>query len=102
MQLFINQLSDRLSEELVAARKLNVRPLTVSDREFETTVNAGTVKWAVREQRDLFIVPKYVQGQEISHTVLTNGLRVRQILLALMITTTCSISTITADTINQV
>lgn len=73
MQLFINQLSDRLSEELATTRKLNVRPLRVSDRQFETTVNAGTVKWAVTEQRELFIVTKYVQGQEISHTVLTNG-----------------------------
>ncbi|GAB1539968.1 hypothetical protein NUACC21_26370 [Scytonema sp. NUACC21] len=82
MRLFTNQLSDRLTEELATARKLKVRPITVSDlpcgqersyREFETAINAGTVKWAVTQEGELFIVPKYVQGHEISHTVLTNG-----------------------------
>ncbi|GAA6621878.1 hypothetical protein [Scytonema sp. NUACC26] len=73
MQIFTNRLRDRLTVELATARKLKVRPITVSDRDFETAVNAGTVKWAVTQEGELFIVPKYVQGQEISHAVITNG-----------------------------
>jgi hypothetical protein len=73
VQLFPNQLPARLSEELATARKLRVRPLTVRDPEFDTAVNAGTVKWVVNSDGELVIVQKYVDGQEISHTVLTNG-----------------------------
>lgn len=65
MQIFTNQLSDRLTVELAIARKLKVRPVTVSDRDFEAVVNSGTVKWAVTQERELLIVPKYVRSYKV-------------------------------------
>lgn len=73
MQVFINQLSGRLSEELAVATRLKVKPTKISDPEFGTIANSGIIKWVVSLEQQLFVIPKFIQGQEISHTVLTNG-----------------------------
>jgi hypothetical protein len=58
---------------LEEARQLGVRALRVGDVGFDEVVNAGRVKWVGTEQGELLVVPKWVQGREIAHTVLTGG-----------------------------
>lgn len=52
MVLLTNQLNNRLSEELATARKLKVRPLRVSDSEFETALNLTNVSEDGSQERD--------------------------------------------------
>jgi hypothetical protein len=54
-----------------------VNPVRVTDPGFEEVANAGRIKWAVTEQGDLVVVPKWQQGEEIAHSVLTRGAPVR-------------------------
>uniref|UniRef100_A0A7C3ZLS1 Uncharacterized protein n=1 Tax=Planktothricoides sp. SpSt-374 TaxID=2282167 RepID=A0A7C3ZLS1_9CYAN len=70
---FSNQLSDRLQSELRLADNLGVRPLKVGDPGFDDIINEGTVKWAVTVEGELLVIPKFVSGREISHTVITRG-----------------------------
>jgi hypothetical protein len=72
-QSFPNQLPERLPGELAEAQRLRVKPMKPSDPGFESVANSGSVKWVVTEQGELLVIPKYVEGVEISHTVLTNG-----------------------------
>ncbi|WP_245641254.1 hypothetical protein [Streptomyces megasporus] len=62
-----------LAQELADAERLGVKPLRVGDDGFDAAVNSGTVKWAVDEQGNLFVIPKYVDGVELKHPVLTGG-----------------------------
>ncbi len=71
--MFHNTLPDRLREELQVAIELGISPLRVGDPGFDRVVAAGTVKWAVTVEGELLVIPKFVQGQELAHTVLTNG-----------------------------
>jgi hypothetical protein len=72
-EVFHNQLPDELAGELETARKLGVKPMSLSDQGFEAVVNAGTIKWAVTESGELKIIPKYINEVELKHSVLTNG-----------------------------
>jgi hypothetical protein len=71
--LFHNALADHLQEELALAADLGVAPLRVGDPGFDQVVIGGTIKWAVTVEGELLIVPKHIKGQELAHTVLTNG-----------------------------
>ncbi len=71
--MFHNALADRLREELARAARLGVSPRRIGDPGFAGVAAEGTVKWAVTVAGELLIVPKYVRGEELPHTVLTNG-----------------------------
>ena len=71
--MFHNTLADRLQEELEQAAWLGVSPLRVGDPGFAGVAMEGTVKWAVTVAGELLIIPKSVRGEELPHTVLTNG-----------------------------
>ncbi len=68
-----NTLPERLEAELALGRRLGVTPFRVGDAAFEEVVNSGTVKWVVTTDGELLVIPKYVRGQEIPHTVMTEG-----------------------------
>ncbi|PJE96542.1 type IV secretion protein Rhs [Streptomyces carminius] len=68
-----NQMPEELAQELADAERLGVRPLRVGDEGFDAAVNSGTIKWAVDEQGRLFVIPKYANGVELKHPVLTGG-----------------------------
>lgn len=70
---FENQLPERLDAELRLAENLGVKPLRVRDAGFDEVINQGTIKWAVTEDNKLFVIPKFANGEEISHVVLTGG-----------------------------
>ncbi len=72
-RLFQNTRANDLTEELNKAQRLGVKPIRGTGSEFEQAINEGTIKWAVTQDGDLLVMPKYVQGQELAHTVLTNG-----------------------------
>jgi len=72
-RLYSNQLPTELAHELAEARSVGIVPIRVDDAEFAGIANAGTTKWAVIENRELLIVPKYVDTIEIKHTELSNG-----------------------------
>jgi hypothetical protein len=69
----VNQLPQELPAELATAERLNVRPLRIGEEGFDEAINAGTVKWAVTEDGELLVIPKYVAGVELKHPVLTGG-----------------------------
>ena len=75
--LFFNQLPERLELELQTAESLEVQPVRPNDRQFTETVNLGTIKWAVKANDDLVIMPHTIDGIELAHTVLTQGKPVR-------------------------
>ncbi|KYC35940.1 toxin [Scytonema hofmannii PCC 7110] len=70
---FPNQQSELLAQELEVAQSLGVRPVRPSDPGFEEIANSGRIKWAVSEEGELLTVPHTVEGQEISHAVITSG-----------------------------
>ncbi len=70
---FSNQLPDRLESELRLADSLGVKPLKVGEPGFDDIINEGTVKWAIAVEGELLVIPKFVGGREISHTVITRG-----------------------------
>ena len=73
MALFLNQFPERLSDELALGDRYQVEPLSIGTDRFDLIINQGTVKWAVVESEELFVISKYINGQEIAHTVLTRG-----------------------------
>ncbi|MGW2961759.1 polymorphic toxin-type HINT domain-containing protein [Streptomyces sp. NPDC001220] len=75
--LFPNTMPGTLGQELALAENLGVKPATVGSAAFDAAISLGTIKWAVREDGSLVIIPKFVQGKEISHSVLTGGAPVR-------------------------
>jgi hypothetical protein len=76
---FPNQLPKSLAEELRTAERLGVKPIAPDGTQaFDNLINTGEkLKWAVLEDGTLVVVPKYVQGVEISHSVLSRGAAVR-------------------------
>ncbi|RNL85786.1 polymorphic toxin-type HINT domain-containing protein [Halostreptopolyspora alba] len=74
---FDNQKPGELDEELAQAERLDVEPMRVTDGGFEELANSGRLKWAVTTDGELFVIPKWKNGQELSHTVLTGGKPVR-------------------------
>ncbi|MEU4560530.1 ALF repeat-containing protein [Actinoplanes sp. NPDC023936] len=74
---FPNQLPDRLAAELAAAERLGVRVTGPGTAAFDRIIGSGTVKWAILQDGSLVVVPKFVDGVEISHSVLSRGGPVR-------------------------
>jgi hypothetical protein len=74
-KLYPNNMSESLSRELAAAERLGVTPTTVGTPEFDSSLNTddGRIKWAVLQDGSLVTQPRYVQGEEISHSVLSGG-----------------------------
>jgi RHS repeat-associated protein len=70
---FTNQLPGRLAAELAEAARLGVKPIKAGAAGFDAAVNSGTVKWVVTANGELLVVPKFVNGVEIAHTVMTRG-----------------------------
>jgi RHS repeat-associated protein len=70
---FENLMPEKLKDELADARELGVQPLRPGEPGFDEAVNAGTVKWVVTTDGDLLVVPKFVDGTEIPHTVASGG-----------------------------
>jgi hypothetical protein len=69
-----NKMDKTLGSELAEAERLGVRPITPGSLEFDELVNSGEViKWAVLQDGRLVVVPKIVNGVEISHSVLSRG-----------------------------
>lgn len=74
---FENRDPDALAEELAHAERHGVHAVHVDDEEFDETVNAGAVKWAVLPDGELVVIPKKIEGaDEFSHAVLSQGLPV--------------------------
>ncbi|PJI95128.1 intein [Luteimicrobium subarcticum] len=70
---FANSMPHSLERELALADRLGVVPIAPGSGAFDDAISEGTVKWAVREDKSLVIIPKHVHGQEISHSTLTRG-----------------------------
>jgi len=49
--------------------------LTINSPEFSAAVNddEGTIKWVVTQAGELYVIQKFIAGEEIPHTILTNG-----------------------------
>jgi RHS repeat-associated protein len=70
---FPNRMGGSLSSELALAERLGVEVSVPGTPAFDEAINAGTVKWAVLGDGSLAVMPKFVAGQEISHSVLSGG-----------------------------
>jgi hypothetical protein len=70
---FPNKMSGTLQQELDVAAALGVRVVSPADASFDAIIGRGTIKWAVLRDGTLVVEPKFVDGQEISHAVLSNG-----------------------------
>lgn len=70
---FFNQLPGDLDRELREADDMGIIPLKVGDAGFDEVIERGRIKWAVTTDRELFVIPQSVDGQEIYHTVLSRG-----------------------------
>ncbi|GAA2412902.1 hypothetical protein GCM10010420_47940 [Streptomyces glaucosporus] len=68
-----NKLPKQLEEELSQAERLGVTPVRPGSPEFDSIIGEGPIKWAVDESGNLAVVPKFIQGQEIYHPVITRG-----------------------------
>ena len=64
-----------LEEEMKLAKKLGVTPAQAGTAEFEEILqqDEGQVKWVITKNGELWFIPKNVNGNEIAHTVMTNG-----------------------------
>jgi len=72
--VFNNLLPERLADEMADATRLGVKPMSISDNGFAAIVaNDGHLKYAVTEDGYLLFIPKYVDGVEIKHAVITSG-----------------------------
>jgi hypothetical protein len=71
---FPNTKPESLTQELDTAQRVGATPLQVGDPGFDAAINSGErVKWAVTLDGELYVIPEYVKGEEISHAVLTGG-----------------------------
>jgi RHS repeat-associated protein len=73
MGVFQNTLPELLNGELAAAEELGVEPTQVGGVGFDQAINEGPIKWAVTPDGKLEIIPKFVEGEELAHTVITSG-----------------------------
>lgn len=71
-QPFVNQQPETLQAELEEAEELGVEPMEPTGENFAQIANEGPIKWAVTEN-GLRVVPKVVEGVEISHAVISGG-----------------------------
>jgi len=72
-ELFPNKMPGTLSQELATAASLGVKPAAPGSAGFDAALNTGTIKWAVLQDGQLVVIPKFVNGVEISHAVLSGG-----------------------------
>jgi len=77
--LIPNKMPKMLDQELSRARQLGVKPASPGSEGFDAALRSGTVKWAVLEDGTLVVVPKFVNGVEIAHSVLSGGAPVRAV-----------------------
>ncbi|MDG9702411.1 putative T7SS-secreted protein [Streptomyces sp. DH37] len=68
-----NKLPQQLDRELSQADRLGVTPTRPGSPDFDRVIGEGTVKWAVDESGNLAVIPKFVDGQEVYHPVITGG-----------------------------
>jgi hypothetical protein len=70
---YANKMPEDLAGELAEASQLGVKPVSPASPKFESIVNSGPVKWAVLQNGDIAVVPKWVGLDEIKHSVLSGG-----------------------------
>lgn len=72
---FTNELPNELSKELEEAKNLGVKPISIDNLdEFEKMLkNTDQIKWAMLEDGTFVAMPKFVNGIELKHPVLTGG-----------------------------
>ena len=75
--MYPNNMPGTLDTELAQADRLGVVVSSPGTSEFDEAIASGTVKWAVKEDGSIVVMPKFVNGQEISHSVLTRGASVQ-------------------------
>ncbi|WP_143663505.1 polymorphic toxin-type HINT domain-containing protein [Streptomyces sp. NRRL B-24085] len=68
-----------LAEELALAERLGIRPAKPGSANWDKylDMDGELIKWAVLQDGELVIMPKIVQGAELSHPVLSGGAAVR-------------------------
>ncbi|MFI1481334.1 polymorphic toxin-type HINT domain-containing protein [Streptomyces sp. NPDC020747] len=78
-KLWSNNMSATLERELALAERMGVRPAKPGSAEWDRYIDMDgePIKWAVLEDGQLMIMPKVVQGQELSHPVLSGGAGIR-------------------------
>jgi RHS repeat-associated protein len=73
VEVYPNREPNSLQQDLADAQRLGVKPLKVGEPGFDEVVNQGTVKWSVDVRGELRVIPKYVNGVELKHSVITGG-----------------------------
>ncbi|GHG97922.1 Hint domain-containing protein [Streptomyces lanatus] len=78
-RIWPNNMSVSLADELAVAERLGVRPARPGSANWDKYIDMDgeKIKWAVLEDGQLVIMPKVVQGQELSHPVLSGGAPVK-------------------------
>jgi hypothetical protein len=71
--MFPNKIPETLRIELKLAARLGVKPVKIGESGFDAVVEEGRIKWAVKTNGELVIIPHTLRGQEIFHSVLTGG-----------------------------
>lgn len=72
--IFPNKLLNRWSSEQQAAQRLGVRTTSPGEPGWDEIITSNdTIKWAVLEDGSLVIMPKYVNGEEVPHSLLSGG-----------------------------
>ncbi|MGW4730353.1 polymorphic toxin-type HINT domain-containing protein [Streptomyces shenzhenensis] len=78
-RIWPNNLAASLERELALAERLGIRPAKPGSADWDRYIDMDgePIKWAVLQDGQLVIMPKIVQGQELSHPVLSGGAAVR-------------------------
>jgi hypothetical protein len=72
--IFPNRLLSRFAQEQARAQELGARPVSPGESGFEEVLGSNdTIKWAVLEDNSLVIMPKYINGEEVFHSILSDG-----------------------------
>jgi Domain of unknown function (DUF4150) len=72
-QPLVNQRPETLDEEMAEAEELGVKPIRPEGKKFAQVANEGPIKWAITAENGLQVIPKVVEGVEISHAVISGG-----------------------------
>ncbi|MFJ9007085.1 polymorphic toxin-type HINT domain-containing protein [Streptomyces canus] len=78
-RIWPNNMAATLERELALAERMGVRPAKPGSANWDRYIDMDgeKIKWAVLEDGQLVIMPKMVQGEELSHPVLSGGGAVR-------------------------
>jgi hypothetical protein len=72
--IFPNKLLNRWEQEQKLGEDLNVPTARPNDPAWGDIIRGNsTIKWAVLEDGDLVIMPKFVNGEEVPHSLLSGG-----------------------------